>query len=139
MRPNEHDLNSLRGMVRKLQDENASLKKLLDENGIKYESPEILDENVRPDEYDEDQGGRIIPLNPDIDMAIEFYSYFWGRTDVYARRGKAGGYFPRCSAWWNNPGCPKKTDDRKFCDEDCQFKLWEELKPVTILWDGFVR
>ncbi|MCR4655869.1 MAG: hypothetical protein K5770_06535 [Lachnospiraceae bacterium] len=45
-----------------------------------------------PDEYDEDQGARIIPLNPDIDMAKEFYGYFWGRTDVYARRGKNGGY-----------------------------------------------
>ena len=133
MRPNEHDLNSLRGLVRKLQDENASLKKLLDKSGIAYESSEILNEDEILDEYDEDQGGRIIPLNPDIDMAKEFYSYFWGRTDVYARRGKAGGYFPRCSAWWNNPSCPKKTDNRKFCDEDCPYKTWEALEPKTIL------
>ena len=133
MRPNEHDLNSLRGMVRKLQDENASLKKILDENGIEYESSGMMDATDIADDYDEDQGGRIIPLNPDIAMAKVFYSYFWGRTDVYARRGKAGGYFPRCSAWWNNPCCPKKADNRKFCDEDCQFKSWEELKPETIL------
>lgn len=133
MRPNEHDLNSLRGMVRKLQDENASLKKILDENGIEYESSGMMDATDIADDYDEDQGGRIIPLNPDIAMAKVFYSYFWGRTDVYARRGKAGGYFPRCSEWWNNPCCPKKADNRKFCDEDCQFKSWEELKPETIL------
>ena len=31
MRANEHDLNSLRGMIRRLQEENASLKKLLAE------------------------------------------------------------------------------------------------------------
>ena len=133
MRASEHDLNSLRGIVRKLQDENASLKKLLDENGISYEKDEIIDTVETPDEYDEDQGSRIIQLNPDIDMAKEFYSYFWGRTDVYARRGKAGGYFPRCSAWWNDPNCPKKTDNRKFCDEDCQYKVWEELNPKIIL------
>lgn len=53
MRANEHDLNSLRGMIRRLQEENASLKKLLD------------------------------------------YSYFWGRTDVYARRGKACRYWEK--------------------------------------------
>ena len=51
MRPNEHNLNSLRGIVRKLQNENKFLKKLLDENGITYDSitdiidtPDILDE-----------------------------------------------------------------------------------------------
>ena len=133
MRPNEHDLNSLRGMIRKLQEENASLKRILDENNIVYAPSVILDAAENPDEYDEDQGARIIPLNPDTDMAKEFYSYFWGRTDVYARRGKNGGYFPRCSAWWDNPACPKKADKKKFCDEDCPYKSWEELTPKTIL------
>lgn len=133
MRPNEHDLNSLRGIVRKLQDENTSLKQLLDENGISYEDSEIIDAMDIPDEYDEDQGGRIIALNPDLDMAKEFYSYFWGRTDVYARRGKTGGYFPRCKARWDNPNCPKAADSRKFCDEDCPYKSWEALEPKTIL------
>ena len=56
MRANEHDLNSLRGMIRKLQEENTSLKRLLDENNIVYESSEILDAAEDPDEYDEDQG-----------------------------------------------------------------------------------
>ena len=55
-------------------------------------------------------------------MNISGYGYFWGRTDVYARRGKNGGYFPRCSAWWDNPACPKKVDKKKFCDEDCPYK-----------------
>ena len=67
-------------------------------------------------------------------MAKKFYGYFWGCTDVYARRGKVGGYFPRCSAWWDNPACPKKADRKKFCDEDCQYKSWEELTPKAILY-----
>lgn len=133
MRPNEHDLNSLRGIVRKLQDENESLKRLLDENGIAYDSSNLIDSADAPDDYDDDQGGRIIPLNPDLEMAKEFYSYFWGRTDVYARRGKAGGYFPRCKSWWNNPKCPKKADKKKFCDEDCPYRYWEKLEPWMIL------
>ena len=77
MRPNEHNLNSLRGIVRKLQNENKFLKKLLDENGITYDSiTDIIDTPDILDEYDDDQGGRIIPLNPNLEMAKEFYSYF---------------------------------------------------------------
>ncbi|MFR1945934.1 TOTE conflict system archaeo-eukaryotic primase domain-containing protein [Faecalimonas umbilicata] len=26
---------------------------------------------------------------------------FWGREDVYARRGKNGGYFPQCDNRWD--------------------------------------
>ena len=36
-----HDLNSLRQIVRELQEENNNLKKLLAENGISYEDAEI--------------------------------------------------------------------------------------------------
>ena len=133
MRPIEHNLNSLREIIRKLQDENTSLNRLLDENGIDYESDEIVDKTDISDEYDEDQGGRIIDMNPNLEMAIDFYSYFWGRTDVYARRGREGGYFPRCKSWWNNPDCPKKTDRKRFCDEDCQFRSWERLEPWMVL------
>ena len=98
MRPQEHDLNSLRGIIRKLQDENSSLKKLLVENGILYETEEVINSTDVPDEYDEDQGGRIIPITPNLAMAKEFYGFFWGRTDVFAKRGKNGGYFPQCES-----------------------------------------
>lgn len=43
MRPTEHDLNSLRGIIRNLQDENAQLKKILDENEIAYETGASID------------------------------------------------------------------------------------------------
>lgn len=101
MRPTEHDLNSLRNIIRNLQNENSNLKKLLDENNISYSADNVIDTVDISDEYDDDQAGRIIHTTPDLDMAKEFYSYFWGRTDVYAVRGKVGGYFPRCKAWWN--------------------------------------
>lgn len=116
-----------------MQDENASLKEILNKNGIAYDSANIIDAVDISDDYDEVQGGRILPLNLDFDMAKEFYSYFWGRTDVYARRGKTGGYFPRCTSWWNNPCCPKRTNKKKFCDEDCPYRAWEKLEPWMIL------
>ena len=87
MRINEHNLDSLRKVVRDLQHENNALKALLEENGIPFEGRNVLEEQALPDEYDEDQGARILPLYPTEEMAREFYSYFWGRTDVYAKSG----------------------------------------------------
>ena len=52
MRVDEHNLNSLREIVRKLQEENTKLKELLDENGISYEHTDILDDSSQPDDYD---------------------------------------------------------------------------------------
>ena len=94
MQIEQHNLDSLRKLVRDLQEENETLKSLLKENHISYEDRNVLEEQPLSDEYDEDQGSRILPLNPDEVMARLFLSYFKGRTDVFARRGKKGGYFP---------------------------------------------
>lgn len=132
MRTTIHDLDSLREIVRKLQKENTNLKKLLDDHDIEYDSEKIIDAVDTPDDYDEDQGGRIIQVIPTLDMAKEFYSYFWGRTDVFAKRGKNGGYFPQCAARWDNPNCPKAKNEKQFCDEDCAYKGWKKLEPWMI-------
>lgn len=133
MRIVEHDLDSLRGLIRQLQDENKNLKSLLSQNNILFEDKEILEEKLVPDEYDEDQGSRIIPFYPTEELAREFYSYFWGRTDVFAKRGKNGGYFPQCVARWNNALCPKVKGPKIFCDEDCKYKEWRSLEPWMIV------
>ena len=90
MRINEHNLESLRRVVRDLQQENQALKAILEENSIPFESRNVLEDQFLPDEYDEDQGARILPYYPNEDMAREFYSYFWGRMDVFAKRGRKG-------------------------------------------------
>ena len=133
MRPTEHNLDSLRKLIRDLQQENEQLKTLLSRNGISYEERDILEERSVPDEYDEDQGARILPIYPTEEMAKEFYKYFWGRTDVYAKRGKNGGYFPQCAGRWDNPLCPKAKDPKVFCDEDCKYKSWRPLELWMIL------
>ena len=129
MRIDEHNLDSLRKLIRDLQQENASLKAILRENNISYEDHSILEDLPVPDDFDEDQGARILPLHPTESLAKEFYSYFWGRTDVFAKRGKNGGYFPQCAGRWNNPLCPKAKDPKVFCDEDCKYKSWKPLTP----------
>ena len=59
MRINEHNLDSLRKLIRDLQQENESLKTLLSEHNIPYEDRNVLEEQSVPDEYDEDQGARM--------------------------------------------------------------------------------
>ena len=54
MRTTVHDLDSLRYIIRNLQEENTYLKRILDDNEILYETKDTLDEEKMPDDYDED-------------------------------------------------------------------------------------
>lgn len=51
---------------------------------------------------------------------------FWGRTDVYAKRGKNGGYFPQCDHRWNDIVCPRQRGEKIRC-EDCEHTKWTKL------------
>ena len=128
MRIDEHNLNSLRKIIRELQDENHRLRDILDDHHISYETESSFNDSIISDSYDEDQGARIMPLDITDQIAKEFYQYFWGRTDVYAKRGKNGGYYPQCVNRFNNPMCPKARDEKKFCDEDCEYRSWRPLE-----------
>ena len=75
MRTVEHDLNSLRKLVRELQLENSRLKAILQDNQIAFEE-DAFQNTEAIDEYDEDQGSRILPINPDEQMAKEFFGMF---------------------------------------------------------------
>lgn len=123
-----YDADSLRKMVRLLEYENKILKDKLKKAGIYYEEVNPFEEKIESaEEYDLDQGNRIV--NPPYiteKMAIRFFSMFWGREDVYARRGKNGGYFPQCANRWNDRLCPKQRKEKVFCDE-CENTKWISL------------
>ena len=107
-----YNLDSLRELVRKLQTENADLKAILEKEKIPYELKNAFEEVIEElEEYDPDQGGRINSKYITDEMVIRFYSMFWGREDVFAKRGKNGGYFPQCDNRWEYDLCPKQ--DRK--------------------------
>lgn len=117
-----YDADSLRKMVRLLEYENKILKDKLKKAGISYEEVNPFEEKIESaEEYDLDQGNRIV--NPSYiteKMAIRFFSMFWGREDVYARRGKNGGYFPQCANRWNDRLCPKqRTSATLRTTSDC--------------------
>lgn len=98
-----YDAESLRKLVRSLQQENNALKEKLRKSNIPFEESHPFEEQIENiEEYDPDQGERVIfPECITDDMAKKFFGMFWGRHDVFAKRGKNGGYFPQCNNRWN--------------------------------------
>ena len=123
-----YDLDSLRKLVRSLQYENDVLKEKLKKSNIPFSDVNPFEESIENnEEYDPDQGERIIyPGFITDDMAKRYFAMFWGRQDVYARRGKNGGYFPQCDNRWDGSLCPKQRGEKVFCDE-CENTQWTPL------------
>ena len=116
-----------------LEKENQYLKKLLADAGISYSEKET-DTDVN--EYDPNQGARIIPREITETDAKVFFSMFWGRTDVYSRRTikKSTGevnYYTQCHNFWKN-GCPRITGSKIKC-QDCQRQAYRESKKEQII------
>lgn len=127
-----NDLPALQARIIALEQENASLlaenghlKKLLADAGIAI--------TPVPVPLDPDQGARIIfPDAITTQMANRFFSYFWGRQDVYAKRSVkkdtgAVGYFRQCANLWRY-GCHRRNRDKVQC-KDCEMR---EDKRLTI-------
>jgi len=129
MNTEAYDSESLRKIVRILQQENTTLKEKLRRANIPYEQSNPFEENIENTiEYDPDQGARIIsPEYITDDMAKRFFAMFWGRQDVFAKRGKNGGYFPQCNNRWNGKLCPKNRGEKVYCDE-CENTEWTPLE-----------
>lgn len=106
------NLDSLRGLVRRLEHENQILKAKLDKANISYEDIDVFNsENNAISDFDIDQGERINNKYISEDLANRFFAMFWGRTDVFAKRGKNGGYFPQCDNRFNDI-CPKQHGEK---------------------------
>ena len=89
MRTVEHDLNSLRKLVRELQLENSRLKAILKDNQIAFEEEDAFQNTEIIDEYDEDQGSSLPRLYQKT-FKVKFQSNFrfavqlpGGRSDAY--------------------------------------------------------
>lgn len=127
-----YTLDSLRRLVRILLQENQKLRSELKQHDVFRNQVDIFDEKEHSNrEFDEDQGGRIISRYITKEMATAFFTLFWGRQDVYAKRGSKGGYFPQCENRWNSM-CPKQHGVKKVCDS-CENKNWTRLTPDTII------
>ena len=128
-----YNLDSLRRLVRSLQDENKRLKQQLDKANIPYETENMFAGKIEnTQEYDPDQGGRIQNQFITRELANRYFSMFWGRTDVYAKRGAKGGYFPQCNNRWDNRLCPKQQGEKQSC-EVCEHREWTKLTPEKLM------
>ena len=139
MREPIENINQLQKKLNNLQLENQILKNILDNAGISYKQ-ELMHFNSLNDssgEYDENQGARILaPVEITEKMAVMFYSRFWGRQDVYARRNEKkdtgeAGYFPQCNNFWKDM-CPKKHKQKNSCKE-CKHLSYKHLTKEDIL------
>lgn len=127
-----YNLDSLRKLVRDLQKENKELRLLLDKAEVPYTNSEVFSEiPSEAEEYDLDQGARIIDQYINEYLVQKFFSMFWGRMDVFAKRAKNGNYYPQCDNRWNNAKCPKQRNEKIYC-EDCEYQCWTKLTLKTI-------
>ncbi len=138
MRAPIENISRLQMRLNNLELENQILKNLLENAGISYQQ-EIV--RLRSTEglcdYDPNQGARI--QAPDVitdKMAVMFYSRFWGRQDVYAKRNEKkgtgeAGYYTQCHNFWKEV-CPKKRKQKINC-RDCTHQAYMQLTKEDIL------
>jgi len=129
------DLDALKARINELERENIYLKDLLTKAGIEYFCAPVST-NSATEVYDPNQGARIIPEEITRSRARQFFSYFWGRLDVYSKRsqnkttGKAG-YYPQCDNFWRRGVCPKASGIKVKC-KDCNNRCWTKLEGSQI-------
>lgn len=138
MRDPIENVSLLQKQLNELQLENQILKNILDRSGISYASE--LKRLRTPEElsdYDSNQGERILhPRDITEGMANLFFSRFWGRQDVYAKRNEKKGtgeasYFSQCHNFWTDV-CPKKNKKKISC-KDCTYQSYKKLTKEVIL------
>jgi len=128
-----YNLDSLRGLIRSLQKENRELRELLEKSKIPHSESEAFSNSLAAvEEYDPDQGARIVDQPIDEVMAKKFFAMFWGREDVYAKRAKNGRYYPHCINRWDSSKCPIQRTEKIGC-EDCENKSWAKLNPAILI------
>ena len=127
------EILSLQDKIKGLEKENQYLKSLLDLAGISYHAS---DEMKNRDVFDPDQGKRINPREITDHDANLFFSMFWGRTDVYAKRTikKSTGeihYYTQCYNFYK-AGCPRMSGSKIRC-QDCKRQAYKKLEKQQIM------
>ena len=80
--------------ISRLESEIRYLKGLLDENGIAYDYETYVDSSKKEEPVQIE-----FPVLT-AEHAIQFYSYFRGRKDVYVKRAAKKGYYTQCNNFW---------------------------------------
>lgn len=137
MRDPIENVTRLQKQLNNLQLENQVLKNILDKAGLSYQNElASIRKTDTKEDFDPEQGKRIVHPKEITDrMAKLFFSFFWGRTDVYAKRnvnknGEAA-YYPQCDNFWSD-NCHRKLNTHIDCKE-CKYCSYTRLDLSTIL------
>lgn len=127
------EILSLQNKIICLEKENQYLKSLLDGAGISYHVSAIMKNGDLPDP---DQGARIISRKITDHDANLFFSMFWGRTDVYAKRTikkstREIHYYTQCYNFYKT-GCPRMSGSKIRC-QDCKRQAYKKLEKQQIM------
>ena len=131
------NINILQKQINELQLENQTLKNILDRCHISYTRElKQIKEPEKSESFDPDQGARIIHPPEITDKMVKlFFTYFWGRHDIYAKRSvkKTGesGYFPQCHNFWQEV-CPRRNGQKINC-KDCAYRSNKQLGKDDLL------
>lgn len=137
MRDPIENVTRLQKQLNNLQLENQVLKNILDKAGLSYQNElASIRKTEKKEDFDPEQGKRIVHPKEITDrMAKLFFSFFWGRTDVYAKRNvnKNGevAYYPQCDNFWSD-NCHRKLNTHIDC-KDCKYCSYTRLDLSTIL------
>lgn len=112
--------------IARLKSEILYLKGLLEENGIPYDYEAFVEAAKREDPVEIEFPALTA------EHAIQFYSYFRGRKDVYVKRSVKKGYYTQCNNFWKTGVCPKKRGYKVKC-QDCSAKDYTKLTISIIL------
>ena len=137
MSGNSSEIQILQSRVSDLERENAYLKRLLEQAGIPYELNTTAVTDNPGGSVSTAQSGKMPPIEITYDLARRYFSYFWGRMDVYSKRsqnrktGKSG-YYPQCEYFWRRGICQKTVVDAIPCKK-CHHRKWKKLSPEQII------
>ena len=139
MRDPIENVTRLQKQLNNLQLENQVLKNILDKAGLSYQNElASIRKTDTKEDFDPEQGKRIVHPKEITDrMAKLFFSFFWGRTDVYAKRnvnknGEAA-YYPQCDNFWSD-NCHRKLNTHievRVQNGD----IWLTQKAISQLFD----
>ena len=132
----ENNITKLQQQLNDLQKENQILKELLKKANIDYNKELLCLNKTNIGKFDSNQGNSIVfPKFISKQMVNHYFAYFWGRTDVYAKRVESKservGYYPQCVNFWTD-FCEKKINTKFHCSE-CEHQDYKMLNIDVIM------
>ena len=134
------NIEELQQRIKQLEEENANLRLMLQNAGIPLPSKAYI-YTAEPKSQNSLPATKVTPTKSNHSdqeqLARRFFSYFWGREDVYAKRyvnkkTDTPGYSVQCSNLWDPAICPKALNNKYKCSK-CDNMVHAKLTPKELV------